>query len=64
VDCGLKKSREVWELREIIFQIFSSIAKNVVPQEKDIARFNKKLSRMMRQSKLEIVESGIEWNVN
>ncbi len=55
--------QEAKELREIIFRIFSSIAKNTVPQEKDISLFNKKLSRMMRQSKLEIAESGIEWNV-
>ena len=55
--------QEAKELREIIFRIFSSIAKKKVPQEKDISLFNKKLSRMMRQSKLEIAESGIEWNV-
>ncbi len=51
------------ELREVIFRIFSSIAKNTVPQDKDISLFNKKLSKMMRLSKLEIAESGIEWNV-
>ena len=50
-------------LREIIFRIFSSIAKNALPQEKDLSLFNRKLSKMMRHSKLEIAESGIEWNV-
>jgi predicted RNA-binding Zn ribbon-like protein len=55
--------QEAKELREIIFRIFSSVAKNAVPQEKDIALFNRKLSKMMKQSKLEIAESGIEWNV-
>jgi predicted RNA-binding Zn ribbon-like protein len=51
------------ELREIIFRVFSSIVKNTAPGEKDISLFNKKLSKVMRQSKLEITESGIEWNV-
>jgi predicted RNA-binding Zn ribbon-like protein len=51
------------ELREIIFNIFSSIAKNTPPLKKDIAKFNKKLSQMMRQSKLEFTESGIAWDV-
>lgn len=51
------------ELREIIFQIFSSIAKNTSLQEKDISEFNKKLSIMMKYSKLEITKTGIEWNV-
>ena len=51
------------ELREIIFNIFSSIAMNTPPQKKDMAKFNKKLSRMMRHSKLEFAKSGIEWDV-
>ena len=54
---------EAIELREILFRIFSTIAKNAIPHEKDISLFNKKLSKMMRQSKLKITESGIEWNV-
>ena len=57
----------VWEhaieLREIIFRIFSSIAQNKSPQEKDISKFNKKLSKMMKNSKLKIFESGVEWNM-
>jgi predicted RNA-binding Zn ribbon-like protein len=51
------------ELREIIYRVFSSLTKNTAPREKDISLFNKKLSRVMRQSKLEVTESGIEWNV-
>jgi predicted RNA-binding Zn ribbon-like protein len=51
------------ELREIIFNIFSSIAKDTSPLIKDIAKFNKKLSQMMRQSKLEFTESGVAWDV-
>lgn len=51
------------ELREIIFKIFSSIAQNTFPHEKDISKFNKMLSQVMKNSRLEILESGIEWNV-
>ena len=47
------------ELREIIFRIFSSIATNAAPSEKDILSFNKKLSRMLKKSKLDMTESGI-----
>ncbi len=55
--------RKALELREIIFRIFSSIAANAAPSEKDILLFNKKLSRMWKQSKLEMTESGVEWNI-
>jgi len=51
------------ELRETIFRIFSSIAEDAVPSEKDLFLFNKKLSRMLRCSKLQITGSGIEWNI-
>jgi predicted RNA-binding Zn ribbon-like protein len=51
------------KLREIIFNIFSSIARNTPSQKKDIAKFNKKLSQMMRQSKLEFAELGVAWDV-
>lgn len=51
------------ELREIIFNIFSSIARNTTPPKKEIAKFNYKLSQMMRHSKLEFNKSGVVWDV-
>jgi predicted RNA-binding Zn ribbon-like protein len=50
------------ELREIIFQVFLSISRNTFPRQKDMDRFNKKLSKMMGQSKLELTNKGVEWD--
>lgn len=51
------------ELREIIFRIFSSIAAKTSPNEKELARFSQKLSRMMRHSKFNFTKSGVVWDV-
>lgn len=54
---------EARELREIIFTIFSSIAGNTTPPEKETAQFNSRLSRMMRHSRLIFDETGVTWEV-
>jgi predicted RNA-binding Zn ribbon-like protein len=51
------------ELREIIFNIFSSIARNTTPPKKETAKFNTKLSTMMKHSKLEFNKSGVAWDI-
>ena len=58
-----KAHQNAIELRETIFQIFSSIAQNTSPQKKNISKFNKMLSQVMKNSRLEILESSFEWNV-
>jgi predicted RNA-binding Zn ribbon-like protein len=51
------------ELREIIFQIFSSIARKTSPHKKELDKFNQKLSQMMRHSKFKFPKSGVVWDV-
>jgi predicted RNA-binding Zn ribbon-like protein len=51
------------ELRENIFNIFSSIARNTTPPIKETAKFNKKLSQMMKHSKLEFSKPGVAWEI-
>jgi predicted RNA-binding Zn ribbon-like protein len=55
--------RKALELREILFQIFSSVAGNKAPPEKFMIKFNRYLSQVLKNSKLESTESGIEWDV-
>lgn len=58
-----KAHQNAIELREAIFQIFSSIARNTSLEEKNLSDFNSMLIKMMQQSKLEIGKSGIVWNI-
>lgn len=51
------------ELRETIFNIFSSIARAITPPKKEMDKFNRKLSRMMKHSKLEFHKEGVTWDV-
>lgn len=51
------------ELREIIFQIFSSIARKTSPHKKELAKLNQKISQMMRHSKFKFTKSGVVWDM-
>lgn len=52
------------QLRELMYRMFSSIAMKTPPKKEDLAMFNKYLSKIMALSKLELAESGFEWNVD
>ena len=55
--------KEAQELREIIFFIFSSIARNTPPPEEETGKFNRRLSQMMKHSRLEFEKTGVTWDV-
>jgi len=54
--------RQAVELRETIYNVFSAIIRNLNPSKKDLADFNKHLSRSLRDSQIVRTKDGYTWD--
>jgi predicted RNA-binding Zn ribbon-like protein len=52
------------ELREVIYHVFSDVAKRKRPAKKDVAVINRDLSRTMAQSLLLHTKDGFIWSTS
>jgi predicted RNA-binding Zn ribbon-like protein len=59
-----KVQRRSIKLREILYRIFSNISRNKNPLKKDLADFNRHLSRAMKNSQIVRTKNGYAWDTN